>query len=436
MAIVVLDTLRRDAFERQFDWLDGRRFENAVSTSHWTVPAHVSLFTGKYGSEVGVYAGARSLDCEIPVLPEQLRERGYTTHSLTANPNVSQQEGWDRGFDVVKGPFELQYELPDAEILDWDAALGEIDQAGPLVYPKVIWRCLIEDCDTIASLRSGFDLAFRKDALRRRDDGASAVLEWFRERDFDRSTFAFVNLMEAHIPYDPPEPYDVVGEPVAPTVVDAVRGVDDPERVRRAYDAAVQYLSDVYEDIHDQLMEKFDYVITVSDHGELLGEHGSWNHVVGLHPELIRVPLVVEGPDVKEGKDQTIVSLLDVHATVQDIAGLERSGRGRSLLSSPESSEVLTEYHDLMSGADEKLTTADVDPSTIDRLEEWRRGLVFSDGSYAYESCDTGTVQRVRDPPDDAPERIDEVASTVHQKRASNEIDRSVKRQLENLGYA
>lgn len=54
IALIVLDTLRKDSFDEHFDWLPGRRFENAWAPSHWTVPVHASLFTGHYPSEVGV----------------------------------------------------------------------------------------------------------------------------------------------------------------------------------------------------------------------------------------------------------------------------------------------------------------------------------------------------------------------------------------------
>jgi arylsulfatase A-like enzyme len=64
VAIVVLDTLRKDAFDREFDWLPGRRFSAAYSTGSWTVPAHASLFAGKYPSELGVHSKNRFLDCE------------------------------------------------------------------------------------------------------------------------------------------------------------------------------------------------------------------------------------------------------------------------------------------------------------------------------------------------------------------------------------
>lgn len=62
VATVVLDTLRKDAFERHFEWLSERRFDTVWSPSHLTVPVHGSLFTGCYPSETGVHAGRVPLD--------------------------------------------------------------------------------------------------------------------------------------------------------------------------------------------------------------------------------------------------------------------------------------------------------------------------------------------------------------------------------------
>ena len=72
-------------------------------------------------------------------------------------------------------------------------------------------------------------------------------------------------------------------------------------------------------------------VVFLSDHGELLGEHGLWNHSISLHPELIEVPLVVSGPGFADETRRDHVSLLDVHRTVADLLDADVSSRGRDL---------------------------------------------------------------------------------------------------------
>ncbi len=64
IALVVLDTLRKDYFEEEFEWLHstGTYFDNGWSTSHWTIPAHASLFSGRYACEIGTGAKKSAFD--------------------------------------------------------------------------------------------------------------------------------------------------------------------------------------------------------------------------------------------------------------------------------------------------------------------------------------------------------------------------------------
>lgn len=125
VVVVVLDTLRIDrttVFDPARDTtpflaeLAERSvvFDDAWSTSSWTAPAVASLFTGLYPSQHGVDVGIwllrqlhasrpqlrlKQIPPELETLPELLRARGYVTFGIADNPNVSQAEGFSRGFD-------------------------------------------------------------------------------------------------------------------------------------------------------------------------------------------------------------------------------------------------------------------------------------------------------------------------------------------------
>ena len=79
VAVVVLDTMRKETFDGNFSWLRSRGvpFDNAWSTSHWTIPAHASLFTGLYASEAGTHAKNRTLLSTEHNLSGHLSEAGY-----------------------------------------------------------------------------------------------------------------------------------------------------------------------------------------------------------------------------------------------------------------------------------------------------------------------------------------------------------------------
>ena len=137
-------------------------------------------------------------------------------------------------------------------------------------------------------------------------------------------------------------------------------------------------------------------MITVSDHGEHLGEDGMWGHNFGVAPPLTNIALHVAGErDIAIG--DAPVSLLDVHATALDLAGCDTDTRGTSLFE-PRHNETderrLVEYHGICNGpTDERLREAGVDGETIRTYNSRYCGVALPDGYYGYETP-TGFEER------------------------------------------
>jgi arylsulfatase len=430
VAVVVLDTLRYDTFRAQFDWLPGREYTRAYATSHWTAPVHGSLFTGRYASEIGVHGQSPSLDCPDVVLAEALQEAGYRTRMYSANPQMAQYyDGWDRGFDEFVSYWS--FDAYDDDAFDWGTCFEDLDPSGYRSYLRAVGRCLRSDCATLPSLRQGYELYSRSDA----DGGARSLLDRLRATDFGDDEFLFVNLMETHTPYHPAEPD---GEPVVVVAADAF--ADEPvdfEAIRRAYDASAAHLSEMYRDIFAELSAAFDYVITLSDHGELLGEHGMVNHTFGLDPELVHVPLVVSG-DGLDGSDDRVVSLLDVHRTVADLAGVDVDSRGQNLLADPDPVDRLFEYHGLLPFHEQQFERKGVPEAAYRAREEPLVGFVAANGAYAYETHTRG-FRSIGTFPDDPRERLDELVADLDERAVDDTdvgVPESTRDRLEDLGYA
>ncbi|WP_200895638.1 sulfatase-like hydrolase/transferase [Halorubrum saccharovorum] len=117
IALVVLDTLQKDIFDRKFNWISGVNYNNAWSTTHYSPAAHGSLFTGKFGSEIGVHGKSPNLDCEQPTLAEILRDSGYTTRGFSANTYVSKYFDFDRGFKTFQN--ETRVVSGEASSFNW-----------------------------------------------------------------------------------------------------------------------------------------------------------------------------------------------------------------------------------------------------------------------------------------------------------------------------
>jgi len=239
------------------------------------------------------------------------------------------------------------------DVFDWSAFTSAHAGQGPTRYLSAIRECVSGDCDTVESLRRGLLLKLHDANLwTPTDSGATAAMQWLRNRTYDDDAFVFLNLMEAHDPYDRiPRSYRTDPEYDPPENIGLQHSFDPPDRegVTTAYDDAVRYLSDVYRDVFEELRSDMDCIVTVSDHGELLGEHGQWGHTYGLYSEVTHVPLVVwTGGDVRESIAEQ-VSLLDVHATIADAADVAVDGRGHSLLDAFKPTSRLVEGHGLTS---------------------------------------------------------------------------------------
>jgi arylsulfatase A-like enzyme len=78
---------------------EGVLFRNNSSATSWTLPAHMSMLTGRSLLGHGVIFDDRSLTADVPTLAESLQGAGYRTGAVVSAPNVEARYGFDRGFD-------------------------------------------------------------------------------------------------------------------------------------------------------------------------------------------------------------------------------------------------------------------------------------------------------------------------------------------------
>jgi arylsulfatase A-like enzyme len=331
--LVVLDTVRSDHvssngyYRQTTPHLDqianqGVSFENAYSTSSYSLPSHASLMTGKNVFEHGIeWETSKALAKKpYPTIAESMRNLGYRTGGFSANIFwVSREQGFNRGF--------LHYE-------DFYQTLEDM-LSGPFfsrVYKKLFYSKLM-----------GVDVPGRRYS----PDINKSVLNWVK-KDSKKPFFVFVNYMDAHDPYLPPEPYrSMFSNQENPGGIlntefgriDPKLSPDQAQAEMDAYDGAIayvdQHLGELVTGLEQQSGGNLLVVIT-SDHGEAFGEHGTYLHSLSLYREEIGVPLVFYAPGkVPAGVriDQP-VSIISVPATILDIVGDSKSASkyGRSLV--------------------------------------------------------------------------------------------------------
>lgn len=155
---------------------------------------------------------------------------------------------------------------------------------------------------------------------------AHAILD---RRPGDKPWHVVVNFAGPH------DPMDVTERMVAdwddaefPPPHDPAEFAGDHNAVRRRYAAMIENIDRHLGEFLDRLEHEGELdntvVIYTSDHGEMLGDHGSWGKSIALDAS-VRIPFIVSGPIV-EGRgivSEALVSLEDIAATIVDAAGLE-----------------------------------------------------------------------------------------------------------------
>jgi arylsulfatase A-like enzyme len=316
--LISLDTLRADhlgayGYGRPtspfFDSLArrGTLFENAVAQLPGTLPSHMSIFTGLYPPEHGVYPEV-ALSPLIRTLPEVLRAEGFRTAGHSEGGYVAGRYGFARGFE------------------EWSDHWPMIERAGELVKSR-------------EAVKRTFRLGL--ESLRR-----------VRDRD---AFFLFLHTYSIHDPYDPPEPYRSrywPGPPppgaFAPKGQDLlafnhgerVLAVGAVEYYKALYDAQINYTDDVLREffagIAEMKLADSVTVIITSDHGEEFLEHGKLVHEQ-VYQECLHVPLLVLRPGHEAARRvPTLVQSIDLAPTVYELAGVPPARRpsmsGRSLV--------------------------------------------------------------------------------------------------------
>ena len=122
--------------------------------------------------------------------------------------------------------------------------------------------------------------------------------------------------------------------------------IENGRKGRRHYLASVKHLDDqiglILTCLEETGLVENTIVLLTSDHGDFLGDRG----LVGkkyFFRQAVDVPLIMAGPGVTPGTDQTLRSLSDLFATVLDAAGVDESdlSDSRSLLAEGDVNRVV-----------------------------------------------------------------------------------------------
>lgn len=319
----------------------GLVFREARSAAPWTLPSHVSMFTGLLPHEntAGVDL---PLDRAQRTLAEELGDRGYATGGIVGNFfYCNSWFGLSRGFQHYEDIAENR-----------EVSLKEAVRSSGLgrwVVMALARAKVIDNNGEAGAERPGPAVT-------------AGALDWIdRPVAEGRPFFLFLNYMDAHGPYlGTPEmerPFSKLTNEeyraIAGKAYRAISARGRPEDGSMTKEEAARLCEAAYDDclrsLDDQLRVLFEglesrglrentWVVVTSDHGEHFGEHGLFLHGNSLHRPLIHVPLAIippRGGAVEPASIDAPASLADLPATFMSLCGAGEGDifPGRSLLS-------------------------------------------------------------------------------------------------------
>jgi len=280
-------------------------FDDAVAQAPWTKPSVASLMTSVHAYTHGLVNDTDAIPPGAATLAGQLRQAGYTTASIVANPFAGRASGLDRGFNYM------------------------------MEYPVV--------------------LRHRAEHLDRGTDSAAinrAIGPWLDEHAAE-PFFLYVQSTDPHAPYRPPAEFEAkFARPGDTPAFDALygrlrdiraygggatvtreeirsKGADPAAYIRQSvdrYDAEIAHNDRQIEQLIGKLKKLGVYdntlIVIASDHGEEFWEHGFGAHGHSLYNELIRSVLLIRTPGQQAGRRVAEpVQLIDVMPTILELAG-------------------------------------------------------------------------------------------------------------------
>lgn len=311
VVVLLIDTLRADkltaynktyvrtpAFEKFVK--EAVLFERCQAPSNWTKPSCATVLTGLHPDTHKARGHSSKVSSSIKLASEHFRTLGFSTGAFVANGYLASEFGFNKG---------------------WNKYINFIRENKNTEAENVY-----------------------KEALS------------FISESKDKPFFAYIQTIDPHVPYDPPDedlkaydpgPYEgPVRNRSTGNLLEEIKrkkvtlNARDKKHLEALYDGEITYHDRYFGHFLDGLkkMNALDntVIIVCADHGEEFFEHESVGHGHTLFQELLHVPLVIRAPGVVPAGIRSIaeVGLADVLPTALHAVGAQspKQLEGRDLL--------------------------------------------------------------------------------------------------------
>ena len=290
-------------------------FHDMTSAAPWTLPSHMSVWTGRWPSihqvtnKLAPLSGGKmvetSLSAGIETYPDLLIRGGRKAAGFTGGAGMQNKYGFGRDFDVYVDDRYfggLDYSIPPA--VDW------LKQNGSKPFFLFL---------------HGYDVHGQYDLP-----------------ESKRSSIAYQGTMNGSIEEQAKlreQGLSHITEPGAPAHLHGVLSENDSQYLARIYDLKVKAADERLGQFISQLktMGLYDnsVIVIFSDHGDEFMEHGGIDHGATLYQEQLHVISMIRFPGYGRQQDiRTPVRTLDLFPTVFDALGIQGPARanGQSLV--------------------------------------------------------------------------------------------------------
>ena len=333
---------------------EGALFENCFAQNPFCAPSRSSFLTGRYPRTARCRQNGRSIPAEETLVTGMLSDQGYygglagKLHISACHPSVAQ----DSERRIHDGYHEFHWAHDPGNNWRGSRYTQWLEQQGKTFS--------IEPRQDHPSVRTGMPAPLHLSTW----IGSTAVDFIARQAGKDRPWHFAANFFDPHYPFDPPADYlerymDRLDEIPLPHFVEgelekkpkmqaAIHHMEntpyvrkspycypllspgDHRMIRAAYWAMIDLLDEQVGRMMDALEEtdqlEDTLVVFMSDHGEMLGDHGMYLKAGLFYEQLIHVPLILSWPGrIEKGlRSSALVELVDLAPTLLEAAGLER----------------------------------------------------------------------------------------------------------------
>ncbi len=318
-------------------------FPRAYATECWTLPTHVSMFTGLMPSDHGAHFQTMGYRGKSPTVAEILADAGHDTEVITRNFIFDGQiPGVTRGFQKNTRP-----------LADW-GALNPMALILAAFKPR--FRRALEETGFFRghnAERRSFMTDFAKTMMPADVKSLEYMVDRMaQQKESGRPYFFFCNLYDVHAPYPPREhsllqSFGSLGgcleNAMLPWLMPQLSahaylrpGFRIPDRGRQAllrrYHRAIELmdakLESFYMTARDTGLLDDTLLVITSDHGEAFGEHNLYLHDASVYDTHLHVPLWIHHPSLGGKVIGDVVStreLFDLMRSVGLNEGLEKT---------------------------------------------------------------------------------------------------------------